>query len=180
MSALALCVCAIEKQLFNNFKSDDEFYQKASFIARLGSGSASRSVFGGIVSWGKNFVLENSSDLYATQINKIVHPEFLNYRDSIILIDSGEKKVSSSLGHRLMNNHTFAVSRFDQAARNFSDMINVMRSGDLERFIQIVENEALSLHAMMMTSKPSYFLMSPKSIEVILRVKEFRENTNIE
>jgi len=44
-ASIALCICSMEKELFGTLMDETDFYRKASFIARLGSGSASRSVF---------------------------------------------------------------------------------------------------------------------------------------
>jgi diphosphomevalonate decarboxylase len=52
-------------------------------------------------------------------------------------------------------------------------------TGDLEKFVAVVENEALSLHAMMMTSNPSFLLLKPNSLELISRIRRFREMTQI-
>ena len=53
MAALAMTIMSLEKAL-NPSMNDDYFYQKASFLARLGSGSACRSVKGSVVVWGEN------------------------------------------------------------------------------------------------------------------------------
>ncbi|MEO8934121.1 MAG: diphosphomevalonate decarboxylase, partial [Xanthomarina sp.] len=52
MSALALCLMSMEKQI-NPEMTDEFFNQKASFLARLGSGSACRSIEGDVVVWGE-------------------------------------------------------------------------------------------------------------------------------
>ena len=54
MSALALCLLDIEQQLLNEKHTDEMFNKKASFLARLGSGSACRSIAGDLVVWGKH------------------------------------------------------------------------------------------------------------------------------
>ena len=59
-----------------------------------------------------------------------------------------------------MHQHPFASQRFLQAAANLEALVPVMKAGDLEAFIKIVELEALSLHAMMMTSNPYFILAS--------------------
>ena len=86
--------------------SKTEFFkQKASFLARLGSGSACRSIEGELVVWGKNETITNSSDLYGVKFEAEVHANFKNYQDTILLVDKGEKQVSSTVGHKLMFGH---------------------------------------------------------------------------
>src|SRR5690606_8467108 len=93
----------------------------------------------------------------------------------VLLIDEGEKSVSSTVGHDLMKQHFFAEKRFEQAGENLEKMIPILRQGDLNGFINIVENEALSLHAMMMTGNPGYILMKPNTLKVIEEIREFRK-----
>ena len=63
ISALALCIMSLEK-LINPKISDDYFYMKASFLSRLGSGSACRSLKGSVNLWGYHPSFRTSSDLY--------------------------------------------------------------------------------------------------------------------
>ncbi len=107
-----------------------------------------------------------------------VHENFKNYQDTILLVDKGEKQVSSTVGHDLMHNHPFAAERFKQANENLSKLIPILKNGDLSEFIKIVENEALSLHAMMLTSMPYFILMKPNTLEIINRIWTFRARTN--
>lgn len=176
MSALALCLMEMEQKL-NPEISNDYFNQKASFLARLGSGSACRSVEGPLIVWGKHTAIPGSSHLYGTQYPFEVHPNFQNYQDTILLVDKGEKQVSSTVGHDLMHNHPFAEQRFAQANENIKRLIPVLKEGNLDAFIKIVESEALSLHAMMMTSMPYFILMKPNTLEIINRIWNFRKET---
>lgn len=178
MSAMALCVMSLEKSLSRVEMTDEYFYKKASFLARLGSGSACRSVKGEIVVWGKHQEIKESSNLYGVEFTDEVHPNFKNYQDTILLVDKGEKQVSSTLGHNLMHGHPFAKNRFQQAEENISKMKSILKSGDLKVFVNLVESEALTLHAMMMTSNPYFILMKPNTLKIINKIWEFRTATN--
>lgn len=200
MSALAMCLVEMEGLLLPKFRdrsateeqrslsarlpdgqeaemTNDYFKQKASFLARLGSGSACRSIEGSLVVWGKHPEIEGSSDLFGIKYPYEIHPVFENYQDTILLVDQGEKQVSSTAGHNLMHNHPFAEQRFAQANENMKKLISVFKEGDQDEFINIVESEALSLHAMMLTSMPYFILMKPNTLEIINRIWQYREET---
>ena len=78
-----------------------------------------------------------------------------------------------------MHNHPFAEQRFSQAHQNLSAIKHVLENGNLDEFIQIVESEALTLHAMMMTSMPYFILMKPNTLEIINKIWKFRNETKI-
>jgi len=177
MSALALCLLSMEKEMIPDMTADF-FNKKASFIARLGSGSASRSIDGPLVVWGYHPAIEASSLYYGIKYPYEVHENFKNYQDTILLVDKGEKLVSSSVGHKLMNDHPFAEQRFNQAHNNLDRLITIFKKGELKQFIAVVEAEALQLHAMMMTSTPNFILMKPHTLEIINRIRAYRKKTN--
>ena len=178
MAALAMNIMSLEKAL-NPEMTEDFFYEKASFLARLGSGSACRSVKGSVVVWGNHAEIDNSSDLYGVEFPITLHDNFKNYQDTILLVDKGEKQVSSTVGHDLMHNHPFASQRFDQAHHNLSTIKTVLETGNLTEFVKIVESEALTLHAMMMTSMPYFILIKPNTLEIVNRIWKFRNETQI-
>ncbi|WP_194767348.1 diphosphomevalonate/mevalonate 3,5-bisphosphate decarboxylase family protein [Tamlana sp. I1] len=186
MSALALCLMSVEKALLGGSvipsvveesQAETYFIQKASFLARLGSGSACRSLEGDLVVWGKSEAIEGSSDLFGVKFPHQVHEVFKNYQDTILLVDKGEKVVSSTVGHNLMHGHPFAQERFKQADKNLKTITEILKSGDLDAFIALVESEALTLHAMMMTSMPYFILMKPNTLEIINKIWAFRKET---
>lgn len=174
MAALALCLMQMEKEL-NPEISKDHFYQKASFLARLGSGSAARSVSGPMMIWGKHPEISESSDRFAIKPSFELHPVFQDFQDCILIVDKGEKQVSSSLGHDLMIGHPYAKARYNQAFENLELLTNILQRGDLAEFVKTVESEALTLHAMMMTSSPYFLLMKPNTLEIIQKIWQYRE-----
>jgi diphosphomevalonate decarboxylase len=96
-----------------------------------------------------------------------------------LLVDKGEKIVSSSVGHGLMENHPYAKTRFEQAPINLALLKSTLIEGNLTLFNEIVESEALTLHAMMMTSNPYFMLFKPNTVEIIQKVWKFREQSKL-
>jgi len=179
MSALALCLCTVEKEIFGTLNSDSAFYQKASFVARLGSGSACRSVYDTMAVWGETLEVEGSSNLFAVPFGDQLHEVYRDFHDDILIVSKGEKSVSSSAGHGLMEGNIFADNRYKQANARFADLQVALKNGDLEAFGKITENEALTLHALMMTSEPSYILMEPNTLAQIELLRNFRKETKL-
>jgi len=179
MSALALCICELESQIFDLAFNGVDLMHRASYIARLGSGSASRSVYPVMVSWGKHPAYEGSSNEYSMPVPFQIDEVFTRFHDDILIVSKEEKKVSSSEGHKLMTHHTFAKMRYDQARDNMTKIKRALINGDLKAFGQIVELEALSIHSLMMTSVPSYILMLPNTLAIIQKIRAFREANKV-
>lgn len=177
MSALALCLCTLEHQLFGTLPSDDDFRKKASFLSRLGSGSACRSIFATMGMWGESGEIEGSSNLYAIPYQDKLHEVFKTFHDDILIVSTGEKSVSSRAGHALMENNIYADNRYTQARQRLHRLLISLQTGNLEEFGQITESEALTLHALMMTSNPPYILMEPNSLILINKIRRFRQET---
>ncbi|MDT7832287.1 diphosphomevalonate decarboxylase [Flavobacteriaceae bacterium S356] len=178
LSAIAMCLMSLEKALSLDNLNDQFFKQKASFLARLGSGSASRSIEGPLVVWGSHDEIKESSDLFGVPFNEEVAPIFKNYQDTILLVDKGEKQVSSTVGHNLMHDHPYAEQRFSQANENIKKLKQILINGDITSFIGLVESEALTLHAMMLTSDPYFILMKPNTLQIINEIWRYRKEQN--
>lgn len=179
MSALALCICDLEQTLFGTLSDKEAFYQKASFIARLGSGSACRSVYPTLALWGETSLASNASNLYAIPYAEFADPVFRTYHDDILIISRSEKNVSSRAGHGLMEGNIYADNRYQQAKQRLALLLDAIQNGDVETFGQIAEKEALTLHALMMSSEPPYLLLKPNTIAVIELIQKFREATKL-
>jgi diphosphomevalonate decarboxylase len=174
-SALAYAIACLASE---HKKDSLPFQKQCSELARLGSGSAARSINGPYMQWGEDEFINGSSNECANIVTD-VHPEFLHLKDTILLVDKNEKAVSSSVGHSLMHGHPFKESRILQAKQNTRTILKAIKNGDWVLFGEILENEALTLHALMMSSYPSFILLKPNSLEIIERVKEFRNRTKL-
>lgn len=179
MSALAMCLVEIQNKLSKEALNKEDTLRLASYIARLGSGSASRSVYGGFTVWGKSKAIKGSSDLYAIPYPYEIHKEFQYLHDDILIVDEEKKEVSSSIGHSLLENHPFAKNRFRMARKRIHDVKNILISGDLESFGKLAEQEALMLHSLMMTSDPYFILFKPNTISIVNEVWRIRKEENL-
>ena len=177
--AIAKCLMALD-QSFSGQTDESFSLRKASFLARLGSGSACRSLYDGLVVWGITEEVSGSSDLFAVRYpNEEVHDIFRSFNDWVLLIHEGEKSVSSTVGHGLMNTNPYAERRFQEAHENFASIKTILKEGDMNALIKLVEHEALTLHAMMMMSEPAFILMQAGTLAVINKIWEFRKETNL-
>jgi len=127
--------------------------------------------------WGETPQVTGSSDLFAIPYEEQLHPIFHDFKDDILIVSKGEKSVSSTAGHGLMEGNIFAENRYAQARTRFADLQIALQKGDLEAFGLITENEALTLHALMMTSEPSYILMRPNTLAQIKLLRDVRKDT---
>jgi len=177
--SLALCIAELHFAIMGKEPDTPDLWRKASELARMGSGSACRSIYSGFSIWGKSSLFESCSDDYAIPLYEGINPAFYGLRDAILMVDSGQKEVSSSVGHSLMNQHPYQEARITQAHQNLNELYLALLTGNKENFIKVVESEALSIHALMMTSQPSYMLMKPNTLEIINQVRKFRKKTNV-
>ncbi len=178
MSAISLALCYLEKFLFGSKMkiSEEEFLKKASYVSRLGSGSACRSIYGGAVIWGDEKNEDEKADYFARQLLE-VNSIFKTYQDAILIVSSAKKEISSTQGHQLMKSHPFATARIKMAQENTRKMVKILSSGDLENFAMVVEQEALTLHGLMLSSSPSFCLLHPNSLIIIEKIKAFKKAT---
>lgn len=176
MSALALCICDIAKE--KGLLAEEDFKQTASILARLGSGSASRSIYGPMGQWGEHSDFAGSSDNFAIAYDNVAEV-FKSYCDTILLVHKGQKTVSSTVGHGLIDDNPYATARFSQAGENMTAIKAILKSGDLDGFINLVESEALTLHSLMMSSNPYFILMKPNTLKIIEAIWAKREKDGV-
>ncbi len=179
LSALALCLVDMGQQIGFSNLGEAEFRQRASHFSRLASGSACRSVYAGAAIWGKTAHAADASNFYAVPFGEELHPIFQDYCNDILFVSKAEKAVSSSVGHELMEGNPFAAARYAQAEDNLGRLLSALRVGEIAEAGTIIEEEALTLHALMMSSRPSFVLMQPESLRLIQIIRQWREATKL-
>jgi diphosphomevalonate decarboxylase len=144
--------------------------QKTGALARIGSGSATRSIEGPWNIWGANPYITSSNEFGQKIVD--VHPDFLTICDAILIIDKKPKTISSSEGHSMMDFHPFAESKYQLSMDHTKELLPILKNGDFLGFKKICEYEAMLLHAMMMSGNNPFILLKPKSIEIISILKD--------
>jgi diphosphomevalonate decarboxylase len=175
ISAFSLCLLSILSKAYHIEIREKDFFRIASVISRMGSGSACRSVYGGYAVWGETEAVEGSSDLYSVPICERIHKDFKDLHDAILVVSSTPKILSSTAGHGLMDAHPFASARYLQARENLGSTLNALESGDMEMLALIAENEAMTLHALMMSSPGGSILLKSGSLEIIRKIRTERQ-----
>mgnify|MGYP000745566226 CR=1 FL=1 len=175
MAAISMCVCEIDANISQAPYTDD-FIDKASYLSRLGSGSASRSVVPYVAVWGEHTKIPPSTNLFAVAVED-VDEVFYTYHDDILIVSAAEKSVSSTAGHKLMDNNVYAEARYRQANNRITELQEILKAGDVHRFGRLAEDEAMTLHALMMCSDPSYILMEAGTLEMISAIRRYRKST---
>lgn len=151
--------------------------RELSILARRGSGSACRSIPAGFVEWQAGI---SSEDSYAVQLAPESHWDIV---DVAVLVTSDEKDVSSTEGHELALNSPFWQARAGLLPDRLEKVRNAILSRDFATFGREIEAEALSMHAIMLTSAfegkqawhPGIFYWTPDTLRLLLAVQQWRE-----
>jgi diphosphomevalonate decarboxylase len=147
----------------------DRSPRELSRLARRGSGSACRSLFGGFVEW-----VAGVDD--ATSFSRpLAPPEHWALEDLIAVVAEGHKAVSSAEGHRLATTSPLCAARVRDVERALPLVRAAIRRRDLRSLGEIVERDAIAMHAVMMTSQPPLFYWLPETLRVVLAVRTWRE-----
>jgi diphosphomevalonate decarboxylase len=148
--------------------------RELSLLARRsGSGSACRSVLGGFVEWaapqGNG---ESDEDSHARQIADADHWDL---RDVIAVVEIGPKAVSSLEGHRRALTSPYYDKRQELLPARLESVRRAIRERDLAALGPVIEEEAVDLHLIAMSSHPPVFYWSPGTIAVLRAVRELRQ-----
>jgi diphosphomevalonate decarboxylase len=139
-----------------------------SALARRGSGSAARSVPGGFVEW---FPGTGDTDSFARTIAPSDHWDL---RDVVVLVSRIPKALGSTDGHTAALASPLFEGRLGAVDWALASARRAIAQRDLERLGDVAEAEALSLHAIAMTGRPSALYWAPQTLTILHAVRAWR------
>ncbi len=143
--------------------------KELSILARQGSGSACRSIPDGFVEWLDGDTSETS---YAVSI---FPPDYWNVVDVVVIVSKEKKDVSTTEGQKLAVSSPFFTVRQSQIKEKIGKIKNLIKTKKFVEFGELIEEEALELHAIMLTSTPSLLYWLPGTVELMRLARQLRQ-----
>jgi len=167
-SGIATLVYAASKALELNLN-----LKQLSMIARVGSGSACRGIYGGFVRWNKGEI-EDGSDSFAEQVFDENHWPELN--DLIVIVSALPKKVSSSEGHkRTVETSSLYSARPEFAEQGIRTVEEALRQRDIHSLTTAIMRDSDNMHATAETSWPPIIYRNEDSRKIMDYIQEYNE-----
>lgn len=165
-AGLAALACAASKAAGLNLS-----VQELSILARLGSGSACRSVVGGFAEWRKGEKADGS-DSYAVQITSHTHwPEL---RNVIAIVDAGKKKISSRAGMKqTIATSVLYPSRIAYLPKLIEDVKKSVLAKDFAKFGELIMRESSNMHAVMLDTWPPIMYLNDYSKQIMYSIHDY-------
>lgn len=142
--------------------------RELSALARLGSGSAARSVPGGFVEW---YAADRHENSYAETFAPSEHWALC---DLIAVVSRIHKTTGSTEGHALANTSSYQAARVATAPERLRVCKQAVLERDFEALATVVELDSTMMHAVMMTGTPALFYWQPPTLAVMAEVREWR------
>ncbi|MBD3289349.1 diphosphomevalonate decarboxylase [candidate division KSB1 bacterium] len=143
--------------------------EQLSTVARLGSGSAARSLHDGFV------YFHSASSHEQAFAEQICEPGHCDMHAVIAIVDESEKKVTSDAGHDLSAASPFNDIRIQRSAEQVMEMRQAILEHDFSAVGKIAEANCKYMHAVMMTSEPPLFYWNPETLRIIKKVMSLRQ-----
>ena len=141
--------------------------QELSRITRKGSGSATRSLFGGFAVWQTG----NDESSYGYPLNIDM--------DIVMVIgvvnDTKKSQSSRSMMKTTVTQSAYFKAWVQQSEIDYKEMMTAVERRDLVRIGKIAERNAMMMHATLLANEVPFFYLQPKSLEIIQLVQELRE-----
>lgn len=172
--------------------------RELSRLARRGSGSACRSIFGGFVLWNKGEDDETSyaepiADLLAETVDKplstslsasipaslsssLSAPKNLNPAMIVVTLDRSKKPISSRTAmRRTVETSPAYMPWVEQSKKDLARALDAIRVGSIEQLGEVMEQNSLGMHETMRKANPPVNYLTDKTYAVLDAVRSMRE-----
>lgn len=144
-----------------------------SIIARLGSGSASRSIWHGFVEWHKGLFDKIGMDSYAERLDYT----WEELRVGLLLIDTNAKKISSREAMRLsVLNSPFYSIWPEEVSRSINLVKKALEEKNFSLLGETTEKNAICMHAIMQTTTPPILYSNKNTIDMMHKIWDLRKD----
>ncbi|HUW21175.1 MAG TPA: diphosphomevalonate decarboxylase [Candidatus Bathyarchaeia archaeon] len=144
--------------------------KELSILTRLaGSGSACRSIIDGFAYWQKG---KDSETCYAYQLKD---EKWWDLVDIVAVVDTGIKEFSSRTGHQLAAISPYYRARLKELPSRIKRVKQAILSKNFQTSGEAIEEEAISMHIVAMTSRPPIFYWNQGTIEIIQVLRQWRK-----
>ncbi len=150
--------------------------EEISILARLGSGSAARSVFGGFVT------LENTggTDIGSAHARQVAPETHWQLHDVIIVPSREQKKVGSTEGHAMASTSPLFKERITQIPRRMQECTDAITKKDFEKLQHVSEEDSLDMHHVMEKQNPPLKYLSEETRRIIREIEALRKSDHLE
>lgn len=148
--------------------------KELTIFARLGSGSACRSIPDGFVLWEEG---NTSEDSFA---HSVYPSSYWDLRDALVIVDSSMKKVSTSEGMESITTSPFLVQRLKAIPNRIDRILKACKNKEFKTFGEIIEEDCVDMHHVMQTQIPSLNYWNDTTVLIMEEVKRLRsENIDV-
>ncbi|TPR25546.1 diphosphomevalonate decarboxylase [Apilactobacillus micheneri] len=144
--------------------------KELSKLARRGSGSATRSIYGGFAEWKKG---TNDKNSYAVSIQ---NPVKMDINMIAIILDNQPKKISSRKGMKISVNTSPYYNAWEkQTTKDLETVKDAIYNNDFTALGKTAELNSMRMHSLTLSSDPSYLYLNKDSLLVINHIKALRD-----
>ena len=144
-----------------------------SLLARRGSGSAARSVYGGFVEMQAG-TQDNGYDAYAVQLES---PDYWDLRLIIAITSTDEKKIGSTIGmQQTARTSPYYAGWVSSTRHDLTEMRAAIKQKDFQRLGEITEHSCLKMHSLAMSARPPVLYWNNTTLRLLEEVCQLRKN----
>lgn len=143
--------------------------KELTIFARLGSGSACRSIPDGFVIWEKG---ETSDESYA---HSLYPHTYWDLRDVLVIVDAHKKKISTSEGQKGITTSPFWRDRVEAIPARIARIIEALKEKNFQHLGMLIEEDCLNMHHVMQTQNPPIVYWSKATKKLMEEVVNSRK-----